>query len=240
MDVNKSNRMHFINDSIHGLIQVSKNELNIIDTPLFQRLRHVKQILSYHAFPCANHTRFEHSIGVMHICSMYASHIYKDDPDVKHKVQLLRICGLCHDIAHGPFSHSWDHKVYSVLYPGTLKGHDIHRFAIVRGPLKEKIERCGINVEEVIDVWKGKDIVMKAMLNGPVGADRLDFLKRDSMYTNSKQFGSVAIERIIMASMLYDRDGHTYLHYKTKVLEEIVQVLYGRFSMYHKIYFHKV
>lgn len=95
--------MATFNDPIHGRIQVSIEELAIIDHPLFQRLRRVKQLTTaYLVYPSATHTRFEHCIGVMHICGLHAAHLY---PGQSKLIQIARISGLLHDIAHGPFSH---------------------------------------------------------------------------------------------------------------------------------------
>jgi HD superfamily phosphohydrolase len=63
--------------------------------------------------------------------------------------------------------------VYDKIYLGIDKGHDEHRKAIIRGPLYKLIENCGIRPDDIIDVWEGKDPVMKAVINGPVGADRM-------------------------------------------------------------------
>lgn len=112
-------------DPIHKWIPFSDAEKKIIDSIYFQRLRGVRQLTCVHlVFPSAHHTRMEHSLGVMHLCGIYAQALYKDRDDCRKRVQIARISGLLHDVGHGPFSHSWDTSVYSKIYPQVHKGHD--------------------------------------------------------------------------------------------------------------------
>jgi HD superfamily phosphohydrolase len=225
-----------INDTIYGWVTLKKCELKIINTPIFQRLRGIKQLSVVHyVFPGANHSRFEHSIGVLHICSKYAKHIY---PNNKRKQQVIRIAALLHDIGHGAFSHCWDRVVYSKIYNGVEKGHDMHRFEIIRELLKDEIESCGITIEEIENVWNGNDRISKAIVNGPVGGDRLDFMKRDSHFCGTLHFGTAAVDRIIICSGITEIDGKECLYYKEKVIEDIIQALLGRSAMYRQIYWH--
>ena len=92
-------------DPIHDFVRVYDNELKIIDTPIFQRLRRIRQLSGAHLiYPGAQHTRFEHSLGVMHIASM-AGHALAEKGVVSFDdIQNLRLAGLLHDIGHGPFS----------------------------------------------------------------------------------------------------------------------------------------
>ena len=97
-------------DPIHDFIRVYEHELSIIDNPIFQRLRRIRQLSGAHlTYPAAQHTRFEHSLGVMHIAgqagqALSEKGIFKSDDDVK----ILRLAGLLHDIGHGPFSHLFE------------------------------------------------------------------------------------------------------------------------------------
>jgi HD superfamily phosphohydrolase len=92
--------MNTINDPSHKTwLEFSRDdEKLIIDTPVFQRLRRIKQLTAAHyVFPSGVHTRFAHSIGVMNIAGQYAEKLYKDHPEKEHKVKLARLCGLLHD-----------------------------------------------------------------------------------------------------------------------------------------------
>lgn len=123
----------------------------------------------------------------------------------------------------------------------------------MRGVLASLIEMCGVSPQEIIDVWEGKDPVIKAIINGPVGADRMvntklilflnillqDFIQRDSYMCGTAHFGTIADERIIKSSLIMERDGVSYLHYKEKVADDIMQALMGRFQQYKNVYLHK-
>ena len=93
-------------DPIHDFVRVNQSELEIIDTPIFQRLRRIKQLSGAHLiYPGAQHTRFEHSLGVMHITSMACQSLLEKSIIPLDQIQNLRFAGLLHDIGHGPFSH---------------------------------------------------------------------------------------------------------------------------------------
>ena len=96
-------------DPIHNFDRVYDSELKIIDTPIFQRLRRIRQLSGAHLiYPGAQHTRFEHSLGVMHIASMAGHALYEKGLISVDDVQNLRFAGLLHDIGHGPFSHIFE------------------------------------------------------------------------------------------------------------------------------------
>ena len=96
-------------DPIHDFVRVNNSELEIIDTPIFQRLRRIKQLSGAHLiYPGAQHTRFEHSLGVMHIASMACQSLLEKSIIPLDEIQNLRFAGLLHDIGHGPFSHLFE------------------------------------------------------------------------------------------------------------------------------------
>ena len=101
-------RKYRVRDPIHGLIELSEDEVKLINTKAFQRLRRIRQLaMAFLVYPGALHTRFDHSIGVMHIVGRICSRLKElgsngvNDRDVK----LMRFAALIHDIGHGPFSH---------------------------------------------------------------------------------------------------------------------------------------
>ena len=95
-------RQKFIRDSIHGNLPLTEFEVEVLDYPQVQRLRRVKQLgfISL-IYPGANHSRFEHCIGTMHLASKLAEQLELDE----HDKELVRMAGLLHDAGHGPFSH---------------------------------------------------------------------------------------------------------------------------------------
>lgn len=91
-----------VRDPVHNFVRLTDEEVNVVNTPVFQRLRGIKQLaLANLVYPGALHTRFDHSIGVCHVAGMMAEELNLRDEDRK----LVRLAALLHDLGHGPFSH---------------------------------------------------------------------------------------------------------------------------------------
>ncbi len=108
----------FIKDPIYGYIRLYEHEREIIDTPSFQRLRRLKQLPSVHyIYPGATHTRFSHSLGVMHLSGIFVNHLLEPHKNkipgdtFAHFFFLIRLWGLTHDLGHGPFSHAFEEAI---------------------------------------------------------------------------------------------------------------------------------
>ncbi|XP_053400926.1 deoxynucleoside triphosphate triphosphohydrolase SAMHD1-like isoform X2 [Mercenaria mercenaria] len=102
------------NDPVHGQIEIHPVCIRIIDTPQFQRLRHIKQLdTCYLVYPGASHNRFEHSIGVCHLAGKLLKTIRERQPDetiTERDILCVEIAGLCHDLGQGPFSHVFEKR----------------------------------------------------------------------------------------------------------------------------------
>ena len=131
-----------IYDVIHGYVKISDLCLKIIDTPEFQRLRNLKQLgLTYLIFPSANHTRFEHSLGVSYLAGEMLKHLKNKQPELEiteREIELIKIAGLWHDLGHGPFSHFFD-NFFLKLIECDVEGQKIRvslREAVSEDPFK--------------------------------------------------------------------------------------------------------
>lgn len=224
-----------INDTVHGWIRVPDYLLDIIETPLFQRLGYVSQLtLSAKVFPGANHTRKEHSLGVMTLANTYGIHLGFDS----YTQECMNIAAILHDIGHGPYSHSWDRVVYSNIYPNVEKGHDEHRKAIVEEKYADILDNMDVSTSDVIDCWNNS-LLHQAVLQGPLGCDRMDFTSRDTLYAATKHFGHYDINRIIENSSVVETPDGERLCYNEKIYPDIIQALETRTKMYENIYYHK-
>src|SRR5580704_4376202 len=128
---------------VHGFIQINEWEREIIDHPVFQRLRRIRQLAwTDQVYPGAMHTRFEHSLGVMHTAALLYAAIRQSSSEVlenelgykeeglNRDLQLVRLAALLHDVGHAPFSHASE-----TLFPvenGTRYKHEDYSAAIVR------------------------------------------------------------------------------------------------------------
>uniref|UniRef100_A0A673Z7G7 Deoxynucleoside triphosphate triphosphohydrolase SAMHD1 n=1 Tax=Salmo trutta TaxID=8032 RepID=A0A673Z7G7_SALTR len=119
---------HVFNDPIHGHIEMHPLLVCIIDTPQFQRLRHIKQLGgTYFVFPGASHNRFEHSIGVGYLAGSLVQELNKRQPELfisRRDILCVQIAGLCHDLGHGPFSHMFDGMFIPKVRPESKWKHE--------------------------------------------------------------------------------------------------------------------
>jgi len=157
-----------INDSIHGHIQVPELCRAIIDTPQFNRLRCLNQLgVAHYVYPGAKHSRFEHSIGVMHLAGVFINSLqqrYPDCSDEKDKL-CVQIAGLCHDLGHGPFSHLWETFVHEANPESTWTHEkasmDMFDFLLQENNLMPLFEQ-----NQLVE----KDLVfIKELIFGPMG-----------------------------------------------------------------------
>uniref|UniRef100_A0A8C1PB62 Deoxynucleoside triphosphate triphosphohydrolase SAMHD1 n=1 Tax=Cyprinus carpio TaxID=7962 RepID=A0A8C1PB62_CYPCA len=124
-----SESMKVFNDPIHGHIELHPLLVRFIDTPQFQRLRHIKQLGgTYLVFPGASHNRFEHSIGVGYLAGCLVQALNERQPELlitKQDFLCVQIAGLCHDLGHGPFSHMFDGMFIPKVRPGEKWKHEM-------------------------------------------------------------------------------------------------------------------
>lgn len=212
-----------IRDPIHGNITIPDWCVKIMDTPQIQRLRRVKQLGFAHlVYPGANHTRFEHSIGVMHVVLKLADRIECDDREKRECIA----AGLIHDVAHAPFSHSSDN-----LLRRYLRFEHENILPVVRGTeLEERLKEEGLRLGKIAKIVEGHSIV-----SGDIDADRMDYLVRDSYYTGVA-YGVFdlmrLVERIKFRGMEPVIEG--------RALKAAESLLLSRFMMYPTVYHHHV
>ena len=209
-----------IRDSINGNIPITELEKEILDYPQFQRLRRIKQLgFTSLIYPGANHSRFEHSIGTMHLASKLAVELGLDDDEV----QLVRLAGMLHDIGHGPFSHVSE----SVM---NVKHEEQTAFIIKNTAISTKISE-NFNLDEVVDIINGKD-KLGPIISGELDVDRMDYLIRDSHYTGVA-YGVIDLDRIISNLKL-----EKFLVLDIKGVQAAEAMLVARYFMYPSVYQH--
>lgn len=210
----------FIRDSVYGDIRLNENEVKIMDHPQFQRLRRIKQLgLISLIYPGANHTRFEHSIGTMHIASKLADKLDLEEDDKN----LVRISALLHDIGHGPFSHVSE----GVL---SFPHEELTKYVISKTPIRDVIEE-NYTISKIVEIINGEG-KFGPIVSGELDADRMDYLLRDSHYTGVA-YGIIDYERII-SNLNLDKQ----LSLDIKGVQAAEGALVSRYFMYPSVYQH--
>src|SRR6056297_3998466 len=134
-------------DPVYGEITLSPLEILCIDARPMQRLREVSQLGgAERVYPGATHTRFLHSLGVMHLSGMYGEHLAFN----RKNTRLLRLAGLMHDIGHGPYSHQFDDVAYKKA--GLKNGHDDQRKRLLIELMPTEMKRVYDN--SMKEIWK--------------------------------------------------------------------------------------
>jgi hypothetical protein len=217
--------MKFIKDPVHGYVEVEAELLPLLDSPPVQRLRHVKQLgFSCLVYPGANHTRFEHSLGTMHLATILARHLALDPADVL----LIGAAGLLHDIGHGPFSHT------SEAFLSEFAGHDHHQVDHLLGEpaLASAIEEADLDPAAISALIRGEH-PLADLIHGDLDADRMDYLLRDAHYTGVP-YGTVDAQRLIQSSILHEGG----LGISESGVQAAESLLIARTLMRSAVYFH--
>jgi HD superfamily phosphohydrolase len=215
----------FIKDAIFGNIELTPIESKLLDTPEMQRLRYVKQMgLAYLVYPGATHSRFEHSLGTMHITKVIAKEMGLEEEEV----EMLAVAGLLHDVGHGPFSHVSDPILKKYLH---TNHEEIGKKLTTKGKIKEILEESGLDTKDIIKRLSGK--LNGEIVTASLGSDRLDYLLRDAYYTGVT-YGIIDYQQIKSKMVLYR---HRLAVYE-QGLHPAESLLLARYFMSTAVYHH--
>lgn len=224
-----------IMDPIYGLLKLNDVEREIIDTAEFQRLRRIKQLSSANfVYPSANHTRFEHSLGAMHLAGVMGEVLTNKGYTSSDEIQKLRLAGLLHDVGHGPFSHLFEDAV-SKKYK--TNHEEIGRRIITESAISDVIKKYGYDPVEVAQLANGiypNKPFMNAIVAGPLSADLMDYIQRDSYYTGAI-YGRVNVMKIINSMHVYTNQ----LSIEKDAVSAFEGMTIARYEMFKEVYFHK-
>ena len=220
-------------DPIHDFVRVNSNELKIIDTSIFQRLRRIRQLSGAHLiYPGAQHTRFEHSLGVMHMASMAGHVLYEKGIVSSDNIQNLRFAGLLHDIGHGPFSHLFE----ELLQKRKMSHEDIGRDIILKTQIGDLISANGFNKKFITELAFGdsKFQFMNEIISGALSADIMDYLLRDGYFTGAEH-AKIDHNRLTYSLDVYKNK----LALEKSALVNFETMMISRYQMFKAVYFHK-
>jgi HD superfamily phosphohydrolase len=244
-------RFSVIRDPVHGDVYLTHEELEILDTPEMQRLRGVKQLgTAYLVFPGAVHTRFDHSIGSLHMASRMidaANLSFGLDPAAcvgigEEEARVIRIAALVHDVTHIPFGHNIEDQ------DGIFGRHDSpHRFQRMLGPGTElggRLRRLGV-ANDVLAILSGAPAAIPPywtqVVSGTIACDILDYLARDAYFTGLR----LSVDPRVTSYFKVDRaSGNLYIDLakhdllREDILSEVVRMLEARYYFSERVYYH--
>lgn len=232
--------MTFIKDCIYGFIEIPPELKLFVDSPEFQRLRHIKQLgIAHYVYPSAIHTRFEHCLGVMYIAGRFIDTLVNSGTKITPREKLMVQCaGLFHDIGHVAFSHLLDYMLEENKIDCCHEDRSVKL-------LKKVCERVGFftveEIEGIANMIQGnysqykKKFLYEIISNSTTGldVDRFDYLQRDAYHTGLPGFQSGYLLKCV-------RVKDNRLVFLRKAKEEIDILYTTRRRMFTLVYRHKV
>jgi HD superfamily phosphohydrolase len=263
-------RVNLSSDPIYRYLRITKggpggvagdaSEQDLVDSAWMQRLRRIHQLQSaWWVFATAEHSRFQHALGAMHLAGEWTRHLYPSlsaacagTPSPMLVEETMRVAGLLHDVGHGPFGHFFDEN-----YLDTWGiDHEVIGRALITGDLAGHIGSLGASPsadfepgERIDPQWVAYLIspveldgfqapgwleALKPALVGAYSADNMDYVPRDS-YICGVAAGPVDIQRIIHYSFISERGLTLHSH----AAEALYMFLNARLYLYHQVYFHR-
>ena len=229
MKKSTTNKLKIINDPIYGFISIPNSLIfDIIEHPYFQRLRRVTQMgLSNLVYPGANHTRFHHAIGCMHLMQKAVRVLRVKNVEISEdEANALYIAILLHDIGHGAFSHALEHSIVNGIT------HEEISLKFMKAINEEFDGKLSLAIE----VFEGKHPrkFLYQLISSQLDIDRLDYLKRDSFYTGVAE-GNISSDRLIAMMNVVDNE----LVIEQKGIYSVEKFIIARRLMYWQVYLHK-
>ena len=220
-------------DPIHDFIRVYDDELSIIDNPIFQRLRRIRQLSGAHlTYPAAQHTRFEHSLGVMHIASQAGNALNEKEILKSDDIEILRLSGLLHDIGHGPFSHLFE----EIIQERKISHEDFGKEIILKSEIGDMLSKNGHDKKLVTQIAFGnsKFQYLNEIVSGALSADMMDYLLRDGYFTGAEH-AKIDHKRITQSLDVHKKK----LALERSALYSFESMMHSRYQMFKAVYFHK-
>lgn len=221
-------------DPIHDFIRVYETELKIIDSPIFQRLRRIRQLSGAHlTYPGAQHSRFEHSLGVMHIAGQAANALNEKGFLSTDQIRDIRLAALLHDVGHGPFSHLFEEVLQAKK---KLSHEEIGKKIILHSEIGDILSKSGVNKKFITKLAFGdpKYRFVNEIISGSLSADMMDYLQRDGYFTGAEH-AKIDHQRIIHSLAVYK----SKLALDRSALYSFESMILSRYQMFKAVYFHK-
>ena len=228
-------------DPVHNIIALSEDRaddallVRLINTREFQRLRHIKQLgLALYTFQGAEHSRFTHSLGVMHVMTRVLDHLGRRYPISDEARLVARAAAMLHDIGHGPFSH--------IIEKVLEQNHEKWTMRIIGDPATT-VHQClagfdrGLPEKVIAAIdHKYKPAYVGQLVSSQLDVDRFDYLLRDSLMTGAK-YGNYDLEWILHSLEIDEQNDRIYV--ASNGIYAVEEYLQARYYMFRQVYFHR-
>ncbi|MCB9880351.1 MAG: HD domain-containing protein [Planctomycetes bacterium] len=240
-----------IRDAVHGDIYLTREEGRILDCPEMQRLRGIRQLgLAHLVYPSARHSRFEHSIGTLHMAQAMIEAIRRNahlDPsrcrDVSDdEARVIRAAALVHDVTHIPFGHNIEDQ--SAILPRHDEPARFERMLGEDTELGSELARQGLR-DDVLALLGARDdetpLFLGQMVSDTICSDLMDYLRRDSYFTGL-QVGYDA--RIVGYFRVDPADERLFVDCEKEgllrddIVSEVLRMLQARYYFSERVYYH--
>ena len=231
--------MEIIRDPLWNNIRVDPLALRLVDTPVFQRLRYVRQLgLAYLVYPGASHSRFEHALGAYHLARR-ALALFEErgltSAIGRESCLIVRYAALLHDIGHYPFSHALEEI-------GALHHEEVARPLIMEGDLAA-ILRAELGDDapaRVMALIRGRsDSPLQGLISGSLDLDKIEYLKRDA-FMCGVNYGDIDVDRLLNSLTIVEdpERGAPAVGISEKGLSALESLLFAKYQMYRNVYWH--
>ena len=232
-------------DPLYDYIAIDKDSwlLKLVNCPEVQRLRYINQLgLSHFAYPGSTHSRFSHSLGVLHLVQQGIAHLKREYPRQfkQQDEETLLAAALLHDIGHAPLSHGTE----SIFGDHSERALDIivNSDSGVYKVLSKRNYNLPSKVSSLIAEKGDAPLWQRALISSPLDMDRLDYLRRDSLHSGA-EYGNFDYFRIIHTMQLEKkvikgRQKELFIVWPDKTKYAIEEYIFSRFYMYQSVYFH--
>ncbi|MCR5645490.1 MAG: HD domain-containing protein [Bacteroidales bacterium] len=224
-----TNKKKIINDPIYGFVRIPDElHYDIIEHPYFQRLRRIKQVsLTNLVYPGANHTRFAHSLGAMHLMRRAVQLLSDKGHQIsKEEMDAASLAILLHDSGHGPFSHTLENSIVQGITHEELSLRMMEKF--------NELHHGQLDLAISIFTDQYEKGFLSKLISSQLDVDRIDYLKRDSFFTGMAE-GNVNAERLLDMMDVVGND----LAIEAKGIYSVESFLVSRRIMYWQVYMHK-
>ena len=231
--------MFSIRDPLWSTIPVEPFARELIDTPVFQRLRNVRQLgLAYLVYPGATHTRLEHALGTYHLARRALALLDESgalDDELRADAGIVRAAALLHDIGHYPFSHALEEI-------GAIHHEEVARPLITGGAIAERLTGAlGADApERIMALIRGRsDCALQGLISGSLDLDKIEYLRRDILMCGVGHVGVDADRLLNSLTVLTDPDtGRRRIGLIEKGLAALESLLFAKYQMYRNVYWH--